>query len=137
MKKIKLISITILLVSFAMTSCTSTSLARLPSNDKLFISTASENAFIASGNQLEFPYQPIGYIKITQKHLTPYMFLPSKSSYIRAKYSSLENTLMTKLSDKAVTQLGADGIINLKWNVIPGFVTYVEVTGLAVKRKDN
>ena len=128
MRRIFIMLITLVVLALLLVSCTSTGLARLPSNKKLFISTSSENGFVLSGT-LAYPYQPIGYVKVRSIQLTPC------SRRLSSAYKALEKTMVEQLATKAVNDYGADAIINMDWSVTPGVLTTVEVWGLAVKKK--
>jgi hypothetical protein len=130
MNKNRVFLLALIGASLFLSSCASIALARLPSNDKIFISQASENGFVAAG-KLDYPYQPIGYINVEQSHL----LAPGKDE-LEVKYGALEKTLVKELTKTALAKWGIDAIINLKWEVIPGLFTTVRITGLAVKRKE-
>lgn len=117
--------------------CSSIGLARLPSNDKLFISTSTENGFVLGG-QLDYPYQPLGFVKVQTVKFTPcFMFTPHMLNPLANAYVALEETLNEELASKASSDYGADGIIQLDWLVAPGFITTVRASGLAIKKKQN
>ncbi len=128
MRRHLLFLIALMGLSLFLSSCASIGFARLPSNDKIFISQSSENGFVVAG-KLDYPYQPIGYINVEQSHL----LLPGNE--LEVKYGALEKTLTKELTQTALKKWGIDGIINLKWEVITGLFTTVKITGLAVKRK--
>lgn len=129
MKKIHLVLFSAALLVLV-SSCTTIGFARLPANDKVFISGSSENGFVLSG-KLEYPYQPLGYVSMEANYFTPFAFFGE----LWNKYHYLEKALVENLSQKAVSKWGADGIVDLKWNSYSGFFTVVRITGLVVKRK--
>lgn len=129
MKKLLLLLLSASLLVLV-SSCTTIGFARLPSNDKLYISGSSENGFVLSG-KLDYPYQPIGYVNMEANYFTPFAFF----GMLWNKYHYLEKALVENLSQKAVTKWGADGIVDLKWHSTSGVFTVVQITGLVVKRK--
>lgn len=120
----------LLVLGLVFQSCTSIGVARLPEKGQLFVSRSSEDGFILAGT-LEYPYQPLAYIAIDDSQFTPC----ASTNILEGSYKSLEKVLSGPLVDKAKKQMGADGVIGLRWNVTPGIITYVSVSGLAVKKK--
>jgi hypothetical protein len=120
----------ILLAVLALNSCTSIGLARFPSKDKLFVSTSTENGFILSGS-LDYPYQPVGIVAIQTYKCTPCFFI----NPLDQAYTALEESITGELAQKAAGDYGADGIIQVRWQVVPFVITSVGVSGIAVKKK--
>jgi hypothetical protein len=102
--------------------------ARLPNKSQLFVSQSPEDGFILAGT-LDYPYQPLGYVAVDS------LMFGSCKPTLKSAYGSLEKVIADKLVQKVKNDMGADGLINVTWSVTPGILTYVQVRGLAVKRK--
>ena len=129
-RKLFLYSILVLLATVVLYGCASWGIARLPDKSQLFVSQSTENGFIMAGT-LDYPYQPLGYVAVDQVSFTPC----GGGNPYKTGYNALEKVMSDRLVQKVKNEMGADGMINVKWTVAPGFLTYVSVTGLAVKRK--
>jgi hypothetical protein len=129
-RRFYLYAFVLLVFSGFMYGCASWGIARLPSKQQLFVSTSPEDGFVLSGD-LDYPYQPLGYVAVDSVEFTPCSFLDP----LKQAYRSLEKVLSDKLVEKAKNEMGADGVINVTWTAAPSVLTYVTVRGLAVKRK--
>jgi hypothetical protein len=119
------------ILSLTIWGCASWGIARLPDKNQLFVSQSPEDGFILSGD-LDYPYQPLGYVAVDSAQFTP---CASGANAMKTAYGALEKVISDKLVAKAKGEMGADGVINVTWSATPGFITYVSVRGLAVKRK--
>ncbi|MBL8991876.1 MAG: hypothetical protein JNM63_00955 [Spirochaetia bacterium] len=160
MKKIyTILSLASLAFMFALSSCATVGIARLPDTDKLFISTASEDSFVAK-KDLVVPYQPLGFVE----YYTPELRIFGAN--LVDQYKSLENAIAKQLVKSAVDKLGADAVVDFKFEVSSSFrdiypylsqltgtpvigiigyigmgiaaffnVNSVKITGMAVKKK--
>lgn len=148
------IKVLILSSAFAgITACATVGVARLPDTDKLFITTASENSFVMK-HDLVIPYQPLGLVEYAVPQLRPF-----QSDHV-GLYRSLEMAINQHLVKIAKEKLGADAVVDVKFEVRSSFkdslpvldkipvagwvgmfftslfnVNTVRVTGLAVKMK--
>ena len=131
MKRQFIFSIFVMLASVVLFGCaTQWGVARLPDKNQLFVSQSPEDGFILAGT-LDYPYQPLGYVAVDSL-----MFGSCNSKTpLKNAYRSLEKVISDKLVQKVKNDMGADGLINVEWSVTPGLLTYVQVRGLAVKRK--
>lgn len=123
----------LLLFGVFVAGCSSFGIARLPDKSQLFVSQSSEEGFILAGD-LSYPYQPIGYLAVNSMLFNGAAMNPC-ADQLGGTYKVLEKVISGQLYDKAKNEMGADGLIGLTWVVTPGLFTYVEVRGLAVKRK--
>ena len=94
--------------------CSSVGVARLPSAETLFISQASEDAFVCRGD-LKYPYQPIGFVEISSMQCAPC------AGDLKGVYKSLEKSMSEQLVQKAKKEMGADAVIDLKWSATSSF----------------
>jgi hypothetical protein len=144
----------ILLTAFLLlASCATVGVARLPDTDKSFITTASDNSFVMK-RDLVIPYQPLGLVEYSVPQLRPF-----QSDHV-GLYRSLEMAINQHLVKIAREKLGADAVVDVKFEVRSSFkdslpvldkipvagwvgmfftglfnVNTVRVTGLAVKMK--
>lgn len=95
---------------FALSSCATVGIARLPDTDKLFISTASEDSFVAK-KDLVVPYQPLGFVE----YYVPEVRLFGAN--LVDQYKSVENAIAQQLVKSAVEKLGADAVVDFKFEV--------------------
>ncbi len=116
-------------MSLIVFSCASMGVAKLPANEKMFVTTATEDSFVRERN-LDFPYQPLAYLSISEMYFTPFSIF----NMVWTKYHYLEKLLVAKLGESAVKKLGADGIVNINWESVPGLFTFVKITGVAIKK---
>jgi hypothetical protein len=104
-----------------LSSCASmVGIARLPSSDKLIISTASEDAFVAQ-KTLVVPYQPLGFVEYRGSRFSPFGWgnIP--------QYASLESVIQKEVVENATRKLSADGLINTKFKIVSSFKEYERV----------
>jgi hypothetical protein len=94
--------------------CASSGVARLPSTDKIFITTADEEYFVAK-KDLVIPYQPVGFLQYQVTKCAPC------SPGIAGRYTSLEEAINQELVDLAKNKLQADAAINFQSSVTSTF----------------
>lgn len=148
---IKAVALSVVCAGLA--ACATVGVARLPDTDKLFITTASENSFVMK-RDLVIPYQPLGLVEYSVPQLRPF-----QSDHV-GLYRSLEVAINQHLVKIARDKLGADAVVDVKFEVTSSFkdslpvldkipvagwvgmfftglfnVNTVRVTGLAVKMK--
>ncbi len=95
-------------------------IARLPSTEKMIISTASEEAFVSQKN-LVVPYQPLGFVEYRGNRLSPFGWgsVP--------QYENLESVIQQEVVDNATKKLGADALINVKFKIVSSYKQYEKV----------
>lgn len=130
-RKLFVYSALVMLASVVMIGCsTQWGIARLPDKNQLFVSASPEDGFILAGT-LDYPYQPLGYVAVDSRVLGSC----SDKTPLKTAYKGLEDVIANQLVEKVKNEMGADGLINVTWTVQPGFLTFVQVRGLAVKKK--
>ncbi len=102
-----------------LSACTSYGVARLPSRNTLFVSTADEEPFIAKGD-LSYPYQPVGFVEVSSIECAPC------AGDMKGVYKTLEKKLNKELVQKAQREMGADAVIDLEWSAASSFSATVQ-----------
>lgn len=116
----KTIQIAVLVAAaWAFMGCSNHGVARLPSVDQIFVTTAGEDAFVAK-RRFVVPYQPVGILEYKVSKCAPC------GATIPGQYGSLEEAMNEQLMILAKEKLGADAVVDFQASVVSSFDLAVE-----------